>query len=121
MDEFEQYMSRLQNSNTKSSITYTVPVVFHVVHENGSENVPSSFIKAIMEELNRDFQKLNPDTSGIVTAFQGTIGDPDFQFRLATKDPNGNCTNGITRTFDPAYTNDARQNYRPLCGQEINT
>lgn len=114
MDEFEQYMSRLQNSNTKSSITYTVPVVFHVVHENGSENVPSSYIKAIMEELNRDFQKLNPDTSGIVTAFQGIIGDPDFQFRLATKDPNGNCTNGITRTFDPAYTNDARQNYRPI-------
>ncbi len=115
MEALEIQLAQMEPNNaSKSQITYTIPVVFHVVHENGPENIPSSHITAIMNEINRDFQKLNPDTAGIDPAFQSIIGDPDYQFRLATKDPNGNCTNGITRTFDPSYTNDARQNYRPV-------
>ncbi len=88
-----------------ATITYTIPVVVHIVHENGSENIPSANVHNMIEILNRDYQKLNADTSTVAPAFQGIIGDMEIQFRLATKDPNGNCTNGIVRLFDPAFTN----------------
>ncbi len=95
----------LAKNPNKSAISYTVPVVVHVVHEYGPENIPDSHIHAMIDEINLDFQKLNADTASVVSSFINIVGDMDMQFRLATKDPNGNCTNGITRVYDPAFTN----------------
>lgn len=47
---------------------------------------------------------MNADTISIVNEFKGLAADVGFEFRLATKDENGNCTNGITRHYD-ARTN----------------
>lgn len=82
----------------KSAALYVIPVVFHVIHNNGVENISDAQIKDAMMQLNLQFRKMNPDTSEIVPAFQGIAADPQIEFRLAQLDPNGNCTSGITRT-----------------------
>ena len=81
-----------------------IPVVFHVLHEYGSENIDKQRILNEVDRMNLYFQKLNADTTQIVPAFQGIIGNPKIEFRLATKDPSGNCTDGINRI----PTNEAR-------------
>ena len=48
-------------SNKMGVISYTIPVVFHVIHNNGAENISNAVIEASMVNLNEDFQKLNAD------------------------------------------------------------
>jgi PKD repeat protein len=85
----------------KAAITpvYTIPVVFHVIEEGGSENISDAQIFDEMRILNEDYAKLNPDTSAIVPSFLSVASGVGVQFKLAQKDPNGNCTNGIDRVY----------------------
>jgi hypothetical protein len=86
---------------------YTVPVVVHVVWNTSAENVPTSAINAIIDELNRDYSQTNTDLGGVRTPFVNSIGNVGFQFCLAQVDPTGAPSTGITRTqttatwFDP--------------------
>ena len=86
-------------------VIYTIPVVFHVIHNNGPENISNDQIYDAVAILNRDFRKLNADTSSIVAAFQGIAADIGVEFALAAKDPDGNCHPGINRVMSP-LTND---------------
>lgn len=78
-------------------IIYQIPVVFHVIHNNGPENISDAQIYDAMFILNRDFRKQNADTSAVVSAFQDIIADVGIEFVLASKDPQGNCHSGINR------------------------
>ncbi len=80
-----------------NSVVYIIPVVFHVLHNYGPENISDAQILDQLEILNQDFRKLNADTANIDSAFQGVAADCEIEFRLASIDPNGNCTNGIDR------------------------
>lgn len=91
----------LLTQTQKSTDLKIIPVVFHVLHQNGSENINQVQIWDVLENLNNDFQKLNVDTSLVTTPFDSIIGKVNFEFRLATIDPNGNPTNGIDRIFTP--------------------
>src|SRR5690606_23662564 len=79
---------------------FTIPVVFHILHTGGTENISDDQVKDAVRILTEDFNKLNPDTSDVVAAFKNKIGNPEVTFVLATKDPQGNCTNGIVRHWD---------------------
>jgi hypothetical protein len=79
---------------------YTIPVVFHILHEGGPENISDAQVQDAVAILNRDFQKLNADTMNVVAQFKNIIGDAQISFQLATRDPNGLCTNGIIRHWD---------------------
>lgn len=83
-----------------AATSYTIPVVFHVLHMNGPENISDAQIQDQIDVMNLDFSKQNPDTIDVVSQFQGMIGNPGVVFKLATIDPNGKCTNGITRHYD---------------------
>jgi PKD repeat protein len=85
-----------QNGDNRAA-TYIIPVVFHIVHDYGIENISDAQILDEMAILNRDFQKQNPDTVAVIPEFQNIIGNVSIEFRLATLDPEGNCTNGIDR------------------------
>lgn len=74
-----------------------VPVVFHILHEYGSENISDAQIYDAINILNRDNFKLNPDTSAIIPEFKDIASASNIEFRLATKAPDGSCTNGINR------------------------
>lgn len=78
-----------------------IPVVFHVIHNNGEENISNEQIYDAVEILNRDYAALNDDIDQVVDAFAGITADTEIQFRLAKKDPDGVCHPGITRTVSP--------------------
>lgn len=82
----------------KAGIVYTVPVVFHVLHDGGIENISRAQILDAMEILNTDFRKQNADANSVVAAFQGMPSDVEIEFVLASKAPNGQCFSGVTRT-----------------------
>ena len=76
---------------------YIIPIVFHVIHNYGPENISEAQIKDAVRILNEDYQKRNADTNLIHPTFKPLIANVGFEFRLATIDPQGNCTNGIDR------------------------
>lgn len=90
----------LNNSSTGKSdtILFVIPVVWHVIHNDGQENISKATIEYEMEELNKDYQKLNPSISVAHPLFAPIVADVQVEFRLARLDPDGNCTEGITRT-----------------------
>ena len=59
--------------------------------------------------LNLDYRMLNSDTTSVVSSFQPVRADCGIEFRLARKDPSGNCTNGIDR-INSSLTNAAGEN-----------
>ena len=87
------------NSSTTKGIVYKIPIVFHVLHINGAENISDAQIKDALFILNRDFRKQNADAANVHPDFQGMPSDIEVEFVLATKAPNGACFKGITRTF----------------------
>lgn len=84
---------------------YHVPVVFHVIHDYGAEYLPDAAFVSCIEQVNRLYNKMNADTSGIIGPYKGFIhnsttryiGNARIEWHLATKDPLGNPTNGVTR------------------------
>ncbi|MES2761389.1 MAG: M43 family zinc metalloprotease [Bacteroidota bacterium] len=84
-----------------AAVDYTIPVVFHVLHVNGNENISDAQIHNQMAIFNRDFNLQNADTSLVIAPMKSAIGNVHFTFVLAKLDPNGNCTSGIDRIFDP--------------------
>lgn len=89
--------------------TYIVPIVFHLLHNNGSENISDAQILDAFSILNRDYDLQNADANNVVNAFNAsnpaatsTPFDPDIEFVLATKAPDGTCFSGITHTVSSA-------------------
>lgn len=88
--------ARLERGSRDGEL-YIIPVVFHVIHDNGPENIETAQILDAMAVLNADFRKLNADTAQIVAGFLDIAADVDVEFRLAKRDPEGNCHSGINR------------------------
>ena len=76
---------------------YRIPVVVHVIHSDGTENISDEQIKNGIEILTRNWRKQNPDTVEIVPLFKPIAADMEVEFELAKLDPQGNCTKGINR------------------------
>ncbi|MCX6180597.1 MAG: M43 family zinc metalloprotease [Bacteroidetes bacterium] len=104
LEKFNAQMQNFSKGNQVlgGQVNYVIPVVVHIIHDNGISNVSDAQVKDAIRILNEDFQKRNADTSLIASAFIPIIADIGIEFRLANIDPNGNCTNGITRTFSYA-------------------
>ncbi|MFN3874458.1 MAG: M43 family zinc metalloprotease [Flavobacteriales bacterium] len=92
---------------------YTIPVVFHVIHQYGPENISDAQIMDALRVLNEDFNKQNPDWPGVRPEFLPLVANVDIEFKLARKDPQGNCTKGITRTVS-SLTNVGDQSMKNL-------
>ena len=100
LESYTQNFTQTQSKNTNLA-TYVIPVVFHVIHNYGVENISDAQLKDGLDIVNKTFNKTHPNTSSIVSAFQGIHADCDIEFRLATIDPNGNCHSGINRIASP--------------------
>lgn len=74
---------------------YIIPVVFHIVHDYGSENISDDQVRDAMRIINEDYRKANADTTVIVSQFKSIATDAKVEFRLAGQTPDGVCTNGI--------------------------
>jgi PKD repeat protein len=76
---------------------YTIPVVFHIIHNNGPENISDEQVYNAIEIMTRDFRMQNSDIESVQPEFQGITADCHIEFKLATRDPQGNCHTGINR------------------------
>src|SRR5690606_22087092 len=96
--ELEEFTRQYEESNDRDDVLKIIPVVFHVIHANGAENISNSQIESASEIMNEDFKALNSGVNFVVPAVQSILGNVNFEFRLARLDPDGNCTNGIIRS-----------------------
>ena len=88
------------NSNAKGGIQLvTIPVVVHVLWNDPIENISAAQIQSQIDILNEDFRLLNSDSLDSSHPFWQFTADTEIEFCLATRDPNGNATSGITRTY----------------------
>lgn len=93
----EKMLELRQNRDGETDAILVIPVVFHIIHNNGPENISDAQIWDQMEVLNRDYNKLNADTIVVVEGFDTIIANVRLEFRLAQLDFLGNCTSGIER------------------------
>ncbi|MBN4052448.1 hypothetical protein JYT59_01705, partial [Sphingobacteriaceae bacterium AH-315-L07] len=78
-----------QRSNTVLA-SYTIPMVVHIIHNNGSENIPDNQVIDGIQHLNDAFANVGfyDPTTGV---------DVEIDFCLAKQDENGEFTTGINR------------------------
>lgn len=74
-----------------SRATYTIPIIFHVVHNpnNPAENVSQTDIYNLLAAVNEDFSATNADVAALRTGFGWSAANADIEFCLAQKDPQG--------------------------------
>jgi PKD repeat protein len=96
--EFLNEFTRNYNyqKNNKSTV-YKIPVVFHIIHNYGPENISNAQVYDAIKVANRNLRKQNPDTTDIVPFFKPRAADCEIELVLAQLDPNGNCHSGINR------------------------
>ncbi|KAA9325202.1 M43 family zinc metalloprotease [Adhaeribacter soli] len=114
--EFEAMVRSLNtqsNARRASTPNSTIPVVVHVIHTYGADNITDGQVYDALRIVNEDYSKTNPDTASVIAAYQPRYANVGFEFKLAQKDPNGNCTNGITRTYS-TLTDNADNNVKSL-------
>lgn len=99
LDNINEVFNRAKASVSQDRATvYTIPVVFHVVYNNGDENLPDSVLLNQIDVLNDAYGYTNADQVNLRDTFNTIVGSTDIQFELATVGPDGNPTIGITRT-----------------------
>jgi PKD repeat protein len=86
-------------SKSDDTTIYNIPIVFHILHEYGGENISDAQVYDAVEILNEDYSNTNPDAGNVVDPFDTIVGTAKIKFTLARFDPYGNCTNGIEHIY----------------------
>lgn len=94
MQQIEAFTQKFAANKSLVNGVVTIPVVVHVVYRSSSQNVSDAQVQSQIDVLNKDFRRLNSDADNVWPQ----ASDADIEFCLASIDPNGNTTNGITRT-----------------------
>jgi hypothetical protein len=109
-----------QNNVRAAASVITIPVVVHVIYANTTQNISQAQIQSQIDVLNEDYNKQNPDTVNIPAPFKRLAADMQIRFEMANRDPNGNPTNGITRTATThgAFMDDDAMKFDSLGGKD---
>lgn len=97
-DHVSSQSDSISHSVPKIRQTVYLPVVIHILYSDEPQNISELQIKAQLERVNEDFSKNNANFINTPAIFQQVAADTEIQFCLASVDPFGNTTNGITRT-----------------------
>ncbi|NNE28090.1 MAG: hypothetical protein HKN16_00535, partial [Saprospiraceae bacterium] len=113
VEDYKRALPQISSLQDRGEETIRIACVVHVIH-NGEpigtgQNIAVGQIEAQMERLNEDFSATNPGYASAPPRWADDIANPDMQFCLAVVDPQGNPTNGITRT-DIQVTTDGNGN-----------
>lgn len=88
----------LRRDNGSTTAVVTIPVVFHVLYANSTQNVSDAQIQSQLDVLNKDYRKLNTDFNTVVPAVFRPLGaDMEIVFCKATRTPAGVASTGIIR------------------------
>jgi len=103
--EYVAARSYLENATTqyvaeqrRFSGVARIQVVVHVVWNTAAQNISQAQIDSQLDVLNHDFRATNGDLGIVPAPFTGLVADSRIEFQLATTDPSGNPTTGVTRT-----------------------
>jgi len=97
-DEFTERALQTGEAQRTARRLITIPTVVHVVYKRDRENISKAQIRSQLDVLNRDFRARNPDRSKVPDAWKSLVSDAKIEFALATRNPSGKRTDGITRT-----------------------
>lgn len=76
---------------------YVIPTVFHIIHDNGAENLSDASIQTAIDLLNQSFANTGP--------YDPTTGEnTNISFCLAQRTPMGELSTGIERIVSPSLT-----------------
>ena len=102
------YLTNTPQPEYDPSFDYDIPVVVHVIQRtNGVGFVSAQTVQDQIDVLNEDFQAL-PGSPGA----PGT--NARIRFHLATTDPNGQPTSGITYSTNNSWYQDSGNYWDPL-------
>lgn len=105
--DLAQQAAQLEQQGLRGGGVQTIPVVVHVVYNTNSENVSDAVIQNTILQMNDDYQAMNSDYNNVRSQFAASRANAQIDFCLASTDPNGAPTTGITRFqttetwFDP--------------------
>ncbi|MCD6067631.1 MAG: hypothetical protein K0S33_2457 [Bacteroidetes bacterium] len=85
---YQHFLTSSHSQNSTFAIA-NIPVVVHIIHTNGPENISDAQVQAAIAHFNAIFLPSN---------------NYQIQFCLAQQDPQGNFTTGITRDVSPLTT-----------------
>ncbi len=95
----QQQQRRASGQRIVNDSTKIIPVVFHIQHDAGVEDISDATVYTEMSHWNEYMQARNAELATTDSTFVPLIGNPNIEFRLAQIDPNGNPTNGIERIY----------------------
>ncbi len=97
-DDYQQAISKILADQPEKSFDnlglIKIPIVVHVLYNTPNQNISDAQIDSQVEVLNLAFDMEAP----WITSFWPQTADVDIEFELATTDPLGNPSTGITRT-----------------------
>jgi hypothetical protein len=83
-----------------------IPVVVHILYDFGTgaasvptNNITDAQVATSIDQLTQYYNRQALNLSGIITPFVPHIGNANISFHLATRDPKGQPTRGIVRTY----------------------
>jgi hypothetical protein len=100
--ELEKFTKKWVSEGKQTKIDgqiISIPVVVHVLYHFDEDNISDDQIFSQIDVLNEDFRLLNPDSLDISHPFWVNTADAEIEFCMASVDPFGDLTDGITRTF----------------------
>ena len=119
-----------QNPSTPVSITsgrdtlnnevIVVPVVIHVLYNNGTQNISDAQVLSQIKSLNDDYRRFNADAEKTPIPFQSVAADTRIVFCLAKVDPYGRYTTGIIRKYtkEPVWLSDDQMKFSAKGGDD---
>ncbi len=93
--QIEKQTQQQVNSQGKTTVVVTIPVVFHILYTNTTQNISDAQVQTQMTVLNNDYRRLNADKTNTPSTWSSIAADCEIQFCLAQRDPSNNPTNGI--------------------------
>ncbi|MCB0620751.1 MAG: zinc metalloprotease, partial [Saprospiraceae bacterium] len=109
MEAIERFTQEyLANPNRAVTGVVSIPVVVHVIYNNSTENISDAQVLSQIDVLNADFRRMNADQDNTWPQ----AADSEIEFCMASTDPSGNPTNGITRTSTSVTAFSANDNMK---------
>lgn len=98
------YRANAEKVLDKNTAIFVIPVVIHVMSDGTPEmEITEEEIRGVVQNINENLRKI-PGTQG-----DGNGVDMEIEIALAVRDPEGNCTSGITYhdlSHIPSYVSD---------------
>ncbi len=100
----QSWIAAHRNDVNRTGSVVTIPVVFHIVYKNATQDIADSNIYRQVAVLNECFRLQNSNFNQTRPIFDSIAADVEIEFCLANVDPSGAPTTGISRTQAPAGT-----------------